>query len=418
MALERLKQFAERIRSGKSDQHSPWRTPVTLDRGTLGEASMTLDGHGHGSALWENGGRLWTVPIGPHTSPALVRLPMGEGITPRVVVNANGHGVAVWQVEGAGERQIHGRILDETDHISTMIFRTEGKIHHLQGAVDRRGNALVVWLLEQQGRIEVMAQAFDTRSQSWEQSPTTLGTPSSASVVPRVAVNHREHAMVLWEVEDGPFQGLVASHYWPADRIWSDRPMPVVAYPTRHHRVVMDDLGNALALWIHAPYGQRSTLEASYYDGQRSEWGTPEILSNAQNFLSVKLVMAGNGNALAGWCQAEGHGASRLMTKAFRSGRWEAGMECLELGHGPVREFAIDLGQEGEAGLLAVHEGPDGDWVSARLRQRDWSASFPLLPASKMPCSSPRLRLCPQGASAMWIQGAGKQRSLFLAETW
>ena len=224
--------------------------------------------------------------------------------------------------------------------------------------------------------------------------------------------------MVLWEVEGGTGEGLVASHYWPSDGIWSDRPVPVVSHATRHHQVVMDDLGNALALWVHAPRGARSSLEASYYDGQRCEWGAPEVLSAAQTFTHPRLVMTGEGEALAAWCQAEGHGASRLITKAFTQGAWEGGVECLELGHSPVREFALDLAPEGRAGLLAVHQGASGEWVSARLKQGSWAEPFVLAQAPGQLCAQPQIRLCPQGAAAIWIQGTGREGHLMLAETW
>ena len=417
MGMELLKRFAQGIRLGKTPSVSAWRSPVTLDRGNLGEAALALDDRGHGSALWENDGRLWTMPIGPRTAPAFMRLPLGEGTTPRIILNASGRGLALWQLEAAGERQLLGKVLGNGGLSAHTIFRTPGQIHHLQAAVDRRGNALVVWLHEQEGHFEVMAQAFDTRSLAWEGEPTKLGLPSTDALEPRIAVNHREHAMVLWETQDKTFEGLVASHYWPSDHIWSDRPVPVVSYATHQHQVVMDDLGNALALWIHAPYGQRSTLEASFYDGQRSEWSTPEILGNAQAFSSPQLIMTGDGEALAVWSQGEGHGAARLFTKAFQKGRWEPEVECLDLGREPVKDFVIALGPEGQAGILAVHQGAEGDWVSARLRQPQWSAPVQLGPASSLPLSSPRLRLCRQGASALWIQGEGKQKSLLLSET-
>jgi hypothetical protein len=417
MAIDLLRRFTRGMRAGKGGGGSHWRTPVVLDRGALGEACLALDGNSHGSALWENGGRLWTMPIGPRTAPALMRLPLGEGTTPRLVMNSEGRGIALWQVVVAGERQLLGKILGSGGTAANVIFRTSGQVRHLQAAVDRRGNALVVWLHQVEGRFEVMAKSFDTRGLAWEQEPTTLGLVANRAGEPRIAVNHREHAMVLWEVQEAGSEGLVASHYWPADRIWSDRPVPVVAHATRQHQVAMDDLGNALALWINAPYGQRVTLEASVYDGKRSEWGEPEVIGTAQAFSPPQLVMSGGGEALAVWSQGEGHGAPRLFAKAFRKGRWEADVECLDLGREPVRDFAIAVGSEGQAGLLAVHQGPEGDWVSARLRQARWSPPVQLGPVSQLPLGSPRLRLCPGGASALWIQGEGKEQSLLLCES-
>jgi hypothetical protein len=417
MALELLRRLARGLGSGKGDGGSQWRSPVTLDRGNLGEAGLALDGQSHGMALWENGGRLWTMPIGPRTVPALMRLPLGEGTTPRLVMNSDGRGIALWQVVVAGERQLLGKVLGGVASGANIVFRTPGQIRHLQAAVDRRGNALVVWLHEVDGRFEVIAKSFDTRGLAWEQEPTILGGLATNAVEPRIAVNHREHAMVLWEVQDSGSESLVASHYWPSDRIWSDRPVPVVSHATRQHQVVMDDLGNALALWINAPYGQRSTLEASFYDGQLSEWGTPEVLGNAHTFSPPQLVMSGAGEALAVWSQGEGHGAPRLFAKAFMKGKWAADVECLDLGREPVRDFAIALGSEGQAGILAVHQGPEGDWVSVRLRKARWAPPVQLCSVSQLPLSCPRLRLCPHGASALWVQGEGKEQSLLLCES-
>lgn len=415
--MERLKQFVMGIGFGKAEPTSPWHAPKLLDRGHLGEACLALEGQGRGSALWENAGNLWTMHVGQRSSPALVRLPLGEGTAPQIQLNPEGHGLALWLAEAAGERQILGKILGGHESGSHVVFRTEGQIRHLQGAVDRRGNALVVWLLEQEGRVEVKAQSFDTRGQAWEQGPTTLGIPSALTAVPRMAANHREHAMVLWEAAESEFEGLVASHYWPKDRIWSDRPVPVVSHATQHHQVVMDDAGNALAIWVHAPYGQRSTLEASYYQAGGGEWGEPIQIGSAHAFSNLRLVMSGEGEALAAWCQAEGHGVARLVTKRFQKEQWVAGLDCFELGHGPVKDYAIVLGSDGQAGILAVQHGIDGDRVSAQLRRQNWSSPMALAAPSKQACSSPRLSLGPRGASALWIQGVGRDQALFLAET-
>ena len=417
MAMELLKRLASGIRFNKTEAAVHWRTPATLDRGTLGEACLALDGRGHGSALWENDGGLWLMPTGLRSSLALIRLPLGEGKGPRIVLNPDGRGIALWLVESGGEQQILGKILGGGESIGHILFRTEGRIQHLQGAVDRRGNALVVWVHEKTGQFEVMAHAFDTRGLAWEKEPTTLSIPSDQGVEPRIAVNHREHAMVIWEVQDRQFEGLVASHYWPADRIWSDRPVPVVSHATLHHQVAMDDMGNALAVWIRTPNGQRSSIEASSYDVKSGEWGEPEVLGSAQTFTSPQLVMAGNGEALAAWCQGEGHGNARLFAKAFVKGKWAEEVEQLDPGHGRVTEFAIAIGAAGRAGLLVLQRGPGGDWATARLRQETWSEPMPLGVASPAVQSAPRLALCPQGAMALWIQGEGQQKHLMVTGT-
>jgi hypothetical protein len=370
-----------------------------------------------GSALWENAGELWTKVIGPRSAPSLQRLSVGEGFMPRLEMNPGGRGIALWQAEVGGQRQILGRILGGGESMAQVIFRTEGRIQHLQAAVDRRGNPLVVWLLERQGQVEVMAQSFDTRGLSWENEPTTLGIPSAPLAAPRIAVNHRGHAMVLWEAEDATFAGLVASHYWPQDRIWSDRAVPVVSQATRQHQVVMDDMGNALALWVHPPPGLPSLLEASFYDVRESTWSEPVRLGRGEGFSTPRLVMSGDGQALAAWFQGDDPGACRLYARPFAKGAWGAPVEFPGLGPGPVLDFDIGLGDAGEAGLIAVQDGFEGQRVWVRLRQGEWGEPMPLGVDARRPCSSPRLSFCPLGASALWLQGEGEARSLLLSET-
>ncbi len=418
MTLERLKRFAQGFLPTPAEAAAiRWRTPAVVDRGRIGEARVALDRHGRGVLLWENAGKLWTMPMGPGASPALMRLPFGEGTTPRLALNPEGRGLAIWLADGEDERQILGAVLGPGESPGRGVFRTVGRIHQLQVAVDRRGNALVAWVHERVGQIEVMAHAFNTRGEAWDEEPVLLGLPGNPSASPQLAANRREHAMVVWEAQNSVFEGLMACHYWPADRIWSDRPVPVVAHAARHHQVAMDDSGNALALWVHAPYGQRSLLEASFYEALHGEWSEPVVLASAHVMSSPRLVMNGDGEALAAWSQRENAGVSRLLVKAFKGRGWEPGAECLDHGHEPVQDFAIDLAEDGRAGFVVVQRGATGDQVSVRIREDGWSLPKTMGSAPGSVCAAPRIALSPQGASLIWIQGEGEGRSLVLTDS-
>ncbi|WP_257304224.1 hypothetical protein [Geothrix campi] len=418
MAMGLLKRFAQALKPAPVESNDQrWRAAAPLDRGRLGEARLALDHRGRGLALWENGGSLWTMPMGPAASPALSRLPFGEGVNPRLALNPEGRGLAVWLADLGEERQILGKALGAGEDLGHVVFRTPGLVRHLQVAVDRRGDALVVWLHEKVGRIEVMAHSFSTRGEAWEKEPVILGLPSDPMASPRLAANQREHAMVLWEGQDSLFEGLLASHYWPSDRIWSDRPVPVVAHAAHHHQVAMDDHGNALALWIHAPYGQRGALEASFYNVQEGDWSEPVTLTTSQEISSPRLIMNGEGEALAAWCQRESGGVSRLFSKAFRRRAWEPGVECLDQDEGRPHDYALDMGPDGRAGFLVVQRGATGDHVSLRTRQGVWSAPRIMGSAPGSICESPRLAMCPHGTSVLWTQGTGDEKTLVLVDS-
>ena len=418
MALDMLKRWTQGLGLGRGESRVvSWRTPAILDRGALGEACLALDGQGRGLAVWDNAGSLWSMPVGPRTSPALLRTPFGEGGTPQLVMNAEGRGLALWVARMEGEWQILGRTLGTGEDSAQVIHRTPEAVRHLQGAVDRRGNALVVWLQRSGDGEQVMAQAFDTRAAAWEQSPTALGAPGGVGASPRMAVNHREHAMVVWEVQDDLFQGLVASHHWPNEHLWSDRPVPVVAHATHQHRVAMDDQGNAMALWIRPFQGERSVLESSHYEVQRGEWTEPQILATAPLLSHPQLGSSGDGLGCAAWCQSEGHGPARLMVREFRSGAWDAQATCLDQGHAPIREVALEMEARGSAGVLAIRETATGDQVVAWHLDGSWSQPRCFTPALRTRCTAPRLALCPGGASALWMQGEGADRALVMTET-
>jgi len=313
----------------------------------------------------------------------------------------------------AGDSTLLGRVLGAKGNPTQTLFSTPGQIQHRQVAVDRRGNALVVWLQELQGHYEILAQSFDLRAQAWEQTPLRLGQPSSRPLEPRLAVNHREHGMVLWQSEGDEFQGLVACHYLPSERAWSDRPVPVAHRRTSGHRVAIDDAGNALALWIHSAHGERCGLESAFYDVRTSQWSEPETLAKAHAFLNPKLALAGSGEALAVWCQAEDSGAPRLFAKAFQHGKWEREVERLDPGSGQVSDYAIAIESQGHAGLLALHYGPEGYQAVARWRDGAWSAPVRLGPMTQARISDPHLALCPRGAVALWTLDGGKDRILY-----
>lgn len=395
-----------------------WRSPAHLDRGRLGEARMALDDRGRGVALWENDGSLWTMSTGPAVSPALARVPFGEGVNPRLALNPKGRGLAVWVADLGEERQVLGKILGTGEAPGHVLFQTPGLVRQLQVVADRRGDALVVWLHQKVGRVEAMAYAFDARGENWEGQPIVLGLPSDPGAAPRLASNSREHAMVIWEARDSLFEGLMASHYWPSDRIWSDHPVPVVAHEAHHHQVAMDDHGNALALWIHAPSGQqRGVLEASFYDVQAGEWREPDILATAHEISTPRLIMNADGEALAAWGQREGGDVSRLFSKAFRERAWEAEAVCLDHEQGRFRDYAIDLGPDGRAGFLVVQRGAAGDQVALRVRQGDWSAPRVMGAAPGATCGSPRIAMCPRGMSLLWTQGVGADKTLVLVDS-
>ena len=417
MALDLLKRMAAGL--GRTNSGSPrWQPPVALDHGEIRGTCFGMDRHGRGLALWENKGKLWTMSFGPGMAEAMSRLPMGEGKDPRIAVNLEGKGVAIWLQDLGFEKQIIGLPIDpsaRTPPNTRSLFKTFGSPRDIQVSIDRRGSALVVWSHELDGKWETFAKHFDVRAKAWEDDPTRLGPQVSHPLEPRMAMNRRGQAVVLWEEQADRADALVAAHYLPSENQWSDRPVPVVSGTTREHQVAMDHAGNVMAVWVNQGYGQRPSLQAKLYSAERTDWCEPEVLATAHSFKQVRLAMTGTGEALAVWMQSEGTSLSFLHSKAYRNRAWEAQVTRLDGEGGRVTDFAMALGPKGLAGLLCLTQSPDGHLPLVRGRSKVWEPSTAVAAKSNLPHHHPVLSLCPGGCVALWQAGSGAETRLVMA---
>jgi uncharacterized protein YheU (UPF0270 family) len=417
MALELLKKMAAGL--GRGDSHRMrWHAPISLDLGLVRGACFAMDRHGRGLALWENAGKLWTKPLGPGMQDSLSRLPLGDGKDPRIAVNLEGRGVAIWTQEDGLERLIIGMPFDPTassQQSTRTLFRTLGSVRDIQVTVDRRGSALVVWSHESEGNWEILAKHFDVRAKTWDQEPTRLGPEVRHSLQPRMAMNRRGQAVVVWEEETDQQDGLVATFYLPSINQWSDHPVPVAPGTSKEYQAAMDHAGNVMVLWVNQDYGKRPSLTARLYHAEHSEWNAPVVLATAQSFKHVRLAMTGTGEALAVWLQSEGTTLSFLHSKAYRNGGWEPQVTRLDGEGGRVTDFSMTLGAKGLAGLFCLMQGQDAYSPLVRSRSKTWDPTTPVGPNSKQPQHHPVLSLCPKGSVAIWQVGSGAETRLVLA---
>ena len=415
MALTLLEKFGL---SKSSKLESRWHAPVALDHGALGAVCYAMDRHGRGQAIWENGGSLWTQTLGPGCEASFGRLPLGQGRDPQIAVNLEGRGVAAWILEGPTEKTIVGLPFDPAHGraSSRTLFRTFGDIRNLQIAVDRRGSAMVVWSHELDGEWETLAKRFDVRAKNWDEEPAHLGPKAKHPIEPRLAMNRRGQAIVVWGAETDQADGLVAAFYLPTEKQWSDHPVLIAQGRIRGYQAAVDHPGNMIILWVNEDYGHRPALEAKLYSASLGDWAEPEVLATAHSFQQVRLAMTGTGEALAVWLQSEGTSLAFLHSKAYRTGAWEERITRLDSESGKVEEFAMALGSKGVAGLLCIAQRQDGHIPLLRDRHRAWDAPIPLSQRSKAPIDQPLLSLCPKGSAALWRMGEGKETRLVYAQ--
>ena len=420
MPLNFLKKLAAGLGQGKVDGASHWRALGTLDQGHIDGACFAMDRHGRGHALWGNSGKLWTQQLGPGVKESLGRFPLSDGRDPSMAMNLEGRGVAVWILDAIFQREIMGLPFDPTSEERPAIrslFKSSGEIRHMQLAVDRRGNAMIVWCQEDQGSWEILIKTFDIRSKAWVEEPTRLGATVRYDPEPRLAMNRKGQACVVWQERTPGAEGLVVSHFFPSGKQWSDHPMPLASGLLQEHRVAMDMAGNIMALWVIQTYGKRPTIEASMFSALDAEWREPQILATAHKIHDLQLAMTGTGEALALWRQSEGTALSFLHSKAFRDDAWEDRLIRLDAEGGQAGDFTLALGAKSQAALLSIQHSANGDVPVVRSRELQWDPPIHLSQGSNQPLSHPILAVCPKGVVAMWQVGTGSGVILKMAHS-
>lgn len=417
MPLKRLKQLLTGI--APSQAGWLWKTPVLVDRGAIRGAACALDRHGKGLLLWDSGGRMWSQSVGPFYTQAMPSVPMGHGRDPRLALNLDGRGAAVWMQEDGGSRNIVGIPVDVNTRelfAPRTIFQTYGEVRHLQLAADRRGSAVLVWSHLHDEHWETLALVYDLRTRTWEPRPTRLGPRVAHAREPRLAANRRGQMTVLWheegEAHSGPGipedahpEGLYAFHYLPAVRSWSDHSMPVCAGVARKYQAALDHMGNILVIYVLQPPGERASLCTTYFSSADSVWSAPRTLVQGPSIQKIQLAMAGGGEALALWIEGEPGHRSILNAKAFSRGTWEDGITRLDGDTGQIGDFLALMGPRGHAAVLYFQQLSEGNVPVIRERAQKWMPAVRLEKPTDRSLLQPGLALCADGVVAHWREG-------------
>jgi len=398
-----------------SDRNEGWRPALSLDQGAIGGACCAMNRHGLGQVIWENHGRLWTQTLGASPGAAPFCSPLGSGRDPRMAVNLEGVGVVAWIQDGPEGCSLVGLPMatGKAPGVTACLFSTAGTIHHLQLGADRRGGALLVWTHELDGEYEVLGLHFDPRARAWGAIPVRLGGKRREPVEPRLAMNRRGQAVVVWRE---PAEGLMAAYHFPSMGAWSDQPVLVASGPVQTYQAALDHAGSLMLLLVQQGNGQRARLEARVHSAGSSSWLPAETLATAQQFSQVRLALSGSGEAEAVWLQNEGSTASFLHARAFRAGAWEARATRLEAEAGRVGEFALAMGPRGLAAILCIVRHQGAHLPVVHDKAQGWRAPGAVGLRIGEAMATPLISLCAQGAIALWRAGEGDQARLRMSQ--
>jgi hypothetical protein len=249
--IHNLGTVSRRIWSSTFSRDEGWSLPEVLEEDAAGyDVGLHVAGSGDAMSMWSgySGIRAGVRAAGQWAPPLELQAEGSPiGVDPELAASAGGHAIAAW-LNGATSAQ--GAVWTSVFDPAEGWGQPERVDAHVEvefpysawtpsAAIDREGNALVVWAFGYQDR-EIWVNRYD-REQGWA-SPEVIG----GGVLPAIAVDSNGHAMAVWRAgTEVRFSRYVAGAGWSASELLGSDDYFVAS----EVELVTDSDGRNLALW-------------------------------------------------------------------------------------------------------------------------------------------------------------------------
>ncbi|NTW87084.1 MAG: hypothetical protein HGB30_13075, partial [Holophagaceae bacterium] len=392
---------------------------------------IALDDQGNALAAWhhrsEDGEGIYICRYHPDQRgwdvvPRRLDSARTQAQAPEIAMNCRCELAVVWhEQEGPLARVCARHMLGSEDTwvpYPLHLQEASGQVSSLHAAMDPQGNIQVVWCLGEPGAYQVYTSGYWAAEATWDLQATPLGLPSPRPLFPQLAMNRAGTGLAVWSTEGEPEgDGLVACHYDPGSRSWSDRPTAVAPGRAAHLRLALDARGNAIVLWVEAASGGQQQLRASHLDGLSIEWTPVAPLAVGPDIRWPQVGLDGHGRAHAVWRQ-EAAGRMKLYAKRCSQGQWDPQRTLLVDDVGQSQAHALSTNEQGHALVVWLQDQGDQSLVCARrFDGQAWGARPVLLGApSHREVQTPGAMLSPgDQIGVIWRQGDPQHGAILTA---
>ena len=286
----------------------------TNDAGDAVSPQMAIDSSGNVVAVWRQSDgaleNIWAsrfdVDTGWEAATLIEADNVGDAWVPQVAMDRSGHAVAVWVQwwEGALKVWANHYLPGTGWGTAELIDSADSERSDFpQVAVDDRGNAIVVWQKNDGARDSVWSNRFVSGA-GWE-GARLIETYDNGSVWnAQVAMDRDGNAVVVWQQHDGLRKNIGANRFvkevgWGMAELIETENLG----DARDPQVALDRNGNAVAVWLQGD-GVRNNIWANRFV-KESGWGTAELIEtdNTGSAWGPQVAVDSNGNAVAVWSQ-------------------------------------------------------------------------------------------------------------------
>jgi hypothetical protein len=269
--------------------------------------------------------RVWanrSDAAGTWGGPVLLGGPLANAA--QVAVAANGHAIMTWlEVSGAGRSRWSlwaSRNLGAGWITPVQISPEADDVSPLRVVADANGNAIAVWQQTLANRAAVRATRLDAASGVWS-LVLTLNDPATFAYEPEPAMDASGNAVVVWYAANDAGQanglanlGVTANRFVASTLSWSGAVavQPTAALRGANPHVAVDGAGNAIAVWLQHVAGNGTKMEVwgAQFDAATARWAAPlKLMTDPEAYVQgglsqkPKVAVNANGEAVVVWYQ-------------------------------------------------------------------------------------------------------------------
>jgi hypothetical protein len=206
-----------------------WGTSTLIETDNLGDAEdphVAVDSSGNAIVVWyQSDGNLSNIWANRFDgvnlkwgAPTLIETDsLGDAAPPHVAVDPSGNAIAVWRQSNGTVDNIWANRFSGVNlkwGVATLIEADNvGHAHSPHVAVDKSGNAMVVWSQSDGTRDNIWASQFDRVSLQWG-TPTPVEMDNSGNAgSPQVAVDPSGNVIAVWSQSDGKHSNIWANRF-------------------------------------------------------------------------------------------------------------------------------------------------------------------------------------------------------------
>jgi hypothetical protein len=300
-------------------RQTSWGPPQLISRAAFGDRpTVGTDPRGHALVVWAalSETSVWTIVTtryvgGRWLRPRVLRrMPEGrQPISSELVSSRSGRAVLAWTNatthDGGAPAFVEAALRLRNGRWLAPRRLSADRGRSPRPAVDRAGNAVVVWTQACAERWCVQAAWLGANSRIWRRGVLGVGRD------PSVGVDGRGNFIAAWTSPAGIQVALrrTGTNRWEPPRTVAS------AYPLHGPDLAVGRRGSAALVWERDVPGLASSIEATRLSSPTGEWEPPRMLSGTAA-LSPEVAADAQGNVFVAW---EHWGRSQVQSSAIEA---------------------------------------------------------------------------------------------------